>query len=98
MVLRETMPGLLFMRRKAIVFIDGSNFYHNVKSVVEKSKKIDYVTLSQCICDRFNLDLEQIRYYNSIPDISDGEDVYYKHIEFLESLKALSSRRESSKK
>jgi len=38
-------------------------------------------------CDKSQVDLKEIRYYNSIPDISDGEEVYYKHIKFLEELK-----------
>lgn len=83
------MPGLpIFMeKRDAIVFIDGSNFYHNSKSIIKNKEKIDFNKLANFICKKFNLELKQIRYYNAIPDIVDGEEVYYKHIKFLEKLK-----------
>ena len=42
--------------------------------------------LSQFICKHFNFDLKSVRYYNSVPDISDGEVIYYKHMEYLSSL------------
>lgn len=75
--------------RKAIVFIDGSNFYHNSKSIISKKDKINFNKLSIFISEKFGLDLKQIRYYNAVPDISDGKEVYYKHLEFLEKLKKL---------
>ena len=81
------MPGVPFMKKRwAIIFIDGSNWYHNCKSVI-KPGKIDFIKLSKFICDKFQLELKEIRYYNSVPDISDGEEVYYKHMKFLEELK-----------
>jgi len=81
------MPGvLIFMvKRNAIIFIDGSNWYHNLKSIVKPSK-IDIKKLSEFICNKFNLDLNEVRYYNSIPNIKDSREVYYKHLEFLEDL------------
>jgi uncharacterized LabA/DUF88 family protein len=74
-------------RRRAIVFIDGNNWYHNSKSILEQPSQIDFRKLSDFICDFFNLSLIEIRYYNSIPDISDGKEVYHKHMGFLEGLK-----------
>jgi hypothetical protein len=74
------------MKRSAIVFIDGSNWYHNVKSIIEKPGKIDIKKLAEYICKNFNLELKEIRYYNSIPDIRDSEKIYYKHMEFLKEL------------
>jgi len=74
------------MKRSAIIFIDGSNWYHNVKSIIEKPGKIDFKKLAGFICKHFNLSLKEIRYYNSIPDIKDNEEIYYKHIEFLKEL------------
>jgi len=74
-------------KREAIVFIDGSNFYHNSKSIINKSNKIDFKLLAGHICNYFTLNLKQIRYYNAIPDISDGKNIYYKHMEFLEGLR-----------
>jgi len=81
------MPGVPFMKKRlATIFIDGSNWYHNCKSLIKPSK-VDFVKLSNFICDKFQLELKEIRYYNSIPDIIDGEEIYYKHMKFLEVLK-----------
>ena len=74
-------------KRGAIVFFDGSNFYHNSKSLIDKPSKIDFKKLSKFICDKFNLDLIEIRYYNAIPDISDDKLVYYKQMKFLDGLR-----------
>jgi hypothetical protein len=74
-------------KRTAIVFVDGNNWYHNVKSITEKPGNIDFNKLANFICDTFDLILkEPIRYYNSTPDITDGEVMYYKHMEYLSSL------------
>jgi uncharacterized LabA/DUF88 family protein len=74
-------------RRSAMVFIDGNNWYHNVKSVVKKSRGLDFKKLGLLICERFGLDLIDVRYYNSVPDIELGEENYYKHMVYLASLK-----------
>ena len=74
-------------KKKAIMFIDGNNWYHNVKSVVEKPRAIDFRKLSEMVSKRFDLNVVDIRYYNSIPDIEFSEEVYYKHMVFLASLK-----------
>lgn len=73
------------MARKAIVFYDGNNFYHNVKKVVEKPKNIDYGKLAGIICNRFDLQLVGVRYYNSMPVSTDKN--YRKQMEFIEDLK-----------
>jgi|TARA_Y100000034_G_scaffold97082_1_gene118469 uncharacterized LabA/DUF88 family protein len=73
--------------KDAILFIDGSNFYHNSKTIIDESKRIDFNCLAQLVCDRFNLKLKQIRYYNAIPDISENKQIYYNHIGFLDKLK-----------
>lgn len=73
-------------KKDAIVFIDGSNFYHNSKSITDPSR-LDFSCIAESICNNFNLKLKEIRYYNSIPDIADGKEIYYNHIEFLDGLK-----------
>ncbi len=73
-------------KRNAIIFIDGSNWYHNCKSII-KPGKVDFKKLSEFICNHFDLGLKEIRYYNAIPDRSSGEETYNKHMEFLEELK-----------
>jgi uncharacterized LabA/DUF88 family protein len=74
-------------KKKAIVFIDGNNWYHNVKSVVEKPRHVNIKKLISMISEKFNLNIIEIRYYNSVPDIGLGEEVYYKHMVFLNNLK-----------
>ncbi|MFQ5531404.1 MAG: NYN domain-containing protein [Candidatus Nanoarchaeia archaeon] len=74
-------------KRDAILFIDGSNFYHNSKSIIGESKRIDFRYLAKFICDKFSLNLKQIRYYNAVPDISENKKLYYNHLGFLNKLK-----------
>ncbi len=74
-------------KRNAIISIDGSNFYHNTKDLISESKRIDFNCLAKLICDKFNFELKQVRYYNAVPDITDNEEVYYNHIGFLDKLK-----------
>ena len=83
--------GLTFkmQKRDAILFIDGNNFYHNSKTIIDESKRIDFNLLAQLICNKFNLELKQVRYYNAVPDISDNKKIYYKHLEFLDKLKKI---------
>ena len=73
-------------KKTAIVFIDGNNWYHNSKNVLDPTK-VDFIKLSTLICNQFNFEVKEIRYYNSIPDIKDGALIYHKHMEFLSSLK-----------
>lgn len=73
-------------KQSAIIFIDGNNWYHNVKSVVAKPGRVDLSKLAYFICSKLNLELIEIVYYNSIPDIQDGEAIYYQHMSFLSEL------------
>jgi uncharacterized LabA/DUF88 family protein len=88
------MPGvLIFMvlksvrKKRAIVFVDGNNWYHNLKSTIGKPRIVELKKLSQMIGEHFDLDIVGIKYYNSVPDIGLGEIVYYKHMVFLDRLK-----------
>jgi uncharacterized LabA/DUF88 family protein len=74
-------------KKKAIVFVDGNNWYHNVKSVVAKPRAIDFRKLAFMIAGHFDLNVSEVRYYNSVPDIELGDDNYYKHMVFLAGLK-----------
>ena len=74
-------------KKRAIVFIDGNNWYHNLKSMAKKPRLVDLKKLSWKIAEHFNLELKEIRYYNSIPDIEMGDEIYYKHMVFLAKLK-----------
>lgn len=75
--------------KKAIVFIDGNNFYHNIKGSHIKPKEISFLKMSQHVCAHFNCTHEKTFYYNSVPDIRDGEKKYYAHIKFLNEIRKL---------
>ncbi|NPE26633.1 NYN domain-containing protein [Methanococcoides sp. SA1] len=75
------------MKKRAIVFVDGNNWYHNVKSLIKKPRGLDFEKIGRVVCERFGLDLIEVRYYNSVPDIDLGEENYYKHMVFLAGLK-----------
>lgn len=74
--------------KSAIVFVDGNNWYHNLKKLVEKPKLIDFHKLVKFIESKFGVSVKEIRYYNSIPPIEHGEENYYKHMLYLNSLKS----------
>lgn len=71
--------------KDAIVFIDGNNWYHNVQSI-SKASYIDFKKLAEFVCKKFNFSIQEIRYYNSVPDINDGQIIYYGHMKFLSNL------------
>ena len=74
-------------RKEVIVFIDGNNLYHNLKSSFIRPGSIDLHKLSKLVCERFNCNLKRSIYYNSVPSISDGQEVYYGHMKFLDQVK-----------
>ena len=71
--------------KKAIIFIDANNWYHNVKNFFRPGK-IDIIKVANFLCKVKNYNLIQIRWYASTPSIKDGEVMYYKHMSFLEHL------------
>ena len=77
----------MFMKKRTIVFIDGNNWYHNSKKMISNHKDIDFSKIIELVANKFDLEIKEIRYYNSIPDIEDGKEVYYNHIKFLSDLK-----------
>jgi len=84
------MPGVFYSmvnKKKAIMFIDGNNWYHNLKSIFDKPRIINFKSLAKIISEKFNLEIIEIMYYNSTPDIELGEENYYKHMKFLADLK-----------
>jgi len=74
------------MGKKAIFFFDANNWYHNVKKYHNPSG-IDIQKLVNHLCKVKDYELVEIRWYASIPSISDGSDMYYRHISYLESLR-----------
>ena len=68
MVSSETMLGLFF--------IDGSNFYHNLKASGINPNLIDIVKVMRRLAMRLQIEQYRILYFNSIPSIIDGEKIY----------------------
>ena len=85
MTLRRN-AGLPIPNKRAIVFVDANNWYHNVKKLFRPSD-ISIVKIANLICNNLRLDLHGIKWYASIPNIEDGERVYYDHMRFLSELK-----------
>jgi len=71
--------------KRVIVFIDGNNWYHNTKSILDSPSDIDFRKLSKLICSRFGWELVGINYYNAIPSFVSKS--YEKHMRFINWLK-----------
>lgn len=71
--------------KKAIVFVDANNWYHNVKKFFEPGE-VDITKVAEFLCNTKKYQLAQIRWYASTPSIADGEAMYYRHMSFLHSL------------
>ena len=61
---------------KAVLFIDGNNLYHNLKAMKINPGNIDFQKLVDMVCKHFNLSLKEVRYYNSMPTLRDGKELY----------------------
>ena len=70
------------MSKKAIVFIDANNWYHNIKKSFKPSE-IDIIKVVELISEKNNLDVEEIRWYASMPNREDNELIYKKQRAFL---------------
>ena len=71
--------------KRAIVFVDANNWYHNVKKLFEPGL-VDITKLGNFLCRIKKFKLTQIRWYASVPSIADGEVMYYRHMSFLKNL------------
>jgi len=71
--------------KKAIFFFDANNWYHNIKRYYNPSE-IDIKKFVNFLCKIKKYELAEIRWYASVPSISDGENIYYRHISYLEDL------------
>ena len=72
--------------KKAIFFFDANNWYHNTKKYHNPSE-IDIQKFVNHLCKIKDYEVVEIRWYASVPSISDGSNMYYKHISYLDSLK-----------
>lgn len=73
-------------KKKAVVFIDGNNLYHNLKSIYVKPGNLDLSKFINYICDHFKCSLQKVIYYNSKPDIREGKSKYYKHLSYMSKI------------
>ncbi|MFH1365225.1 MAG: NYN domain-containing protein [archaeon] len=78
------------MEQEAILFIDGNNLYHNLKQMKIKPSNLDFQKLVGLICKQFNVELKEVRYYNSMPTLRDGKDLYFSHLKFVDTLRKIS--------
>jgi uncharacterized LabA/DUF88 family protein len=85
------MPGFIFskMDKKSIMFIDGNNLYHNLKQMKIKPSNLDFQKLTDFICKYFKCNLKEVKYYNSMPTLRDGKDLYFSHLKFIDDLKKI---------
>ncbi|MBU2496574.1 MAG: NYN domain-containing protein [Nanoarchaeota archaeon] len=74
---------------EVIIFIDGNNLYHNLKEMKIKPKNLDFQKLTNFICKHFKVLLKEVKYYNSMPTLRDGKELYYSHLKFIDNLKKL---------
>jgi len=72
--------------KKAILFVDANNFYHNIKRLFTPSD-IEITKIADFISKEKNLDIFEIRWYTSVPDIELNKVVYMNHMNFLSSLR-----------
>jgi len=77
------------MTSDAIIFIDGNNLYHNTKAMGVRPGDIDFEKLTAFVCSEFKCNKKEVRYYNSEPDISDGNERYYKAQRFFSELRRI---------
>lgn len=70
------------MVKKVIVFIDANNWYHNLKYLFKPSS-IDIVKLVNDIGKKDNSEIVEIRWYASMPNRKDNEELYKKQRAFL---------------
>lgn len=87
MVLRSNagIPTPQNSKKDAVFFIDANNWYHNVKRYYNPSE-LDIVKVVKFLSEVKNYQVKEIRFYASVPSIEDGEEVYYNHLAYLESL------------
>lgn len=76
-------------KKNAFVFIDGNNFYHNLKDMKIQPSYVDFYKISELVCSHFNCNHKKSIYYNSVPSIADGKKMYYDHMKFLDGIKKL---------
>ncbi len=70
------------MVRKAVIFVDANNWYHNLKYSTKPSN-VDICRLGEFISRKYDFDILEIRWYTSMPDRQDNEYKYKMQRSFL---------------
>lgn len=70
-------------KKRVMIFIDGSNFYHGLKNVVERVK-IDFEKLAQKLCGE--RELIRTYYYNAPVNREESEERYKAQQKFFSAL------------
>jgi len=68
--------------KRAIIFVDANNWYHNLKYSIKPSK-IDICKFRDFLSEKYSLDILEIRWYVSMPDKKDNELIYKMQRAFL---------------
>src|SRR3989344_1454028 len=71
--------------KRALVFVDANNWYHNIKKYFEPGQ-VDIQKIAELLCTVKKYKLQGIKWYASTPSIADGEAAYYRHMSFLQGL------------
>lgn len=75
-------------RKRVAVFIDGSNFYHSVKDILNAhDRQIDFAKFTELL--RKDRLLIGVYYYNAALDRGHNEHVYWKQQRFFSELKRI---------
>lgn len=54
-----------------------------------KPSSLDFQKLVNFICKHFDVELKEVRYYNSMPTLRDGKDLYFAHLKFIDDLRKI---------
>ena len=74
------------MTKKTIIFVDANNWYPNLKPWFIPGE-VDICKIADLISKEKDLDILEIRWYASVPDIENNKLTYLKHMDFLSSLR-----------
>jgi uncharacterized LabA/DUF88 family protein len=73
------------MNKKAIIFVDANNWYHNIKKLFRPSD-LDIKKIVDLISFERKIEILEIRWYVSMPNRQDNELVYKRQRAFLGNL------------
>lgn len=90
-LLRQGWVFNTFNMKKVALFIDGSNFYHGLKSIYSDDKSLtsfNFLKLGELLTGE-DRDLLRIYYYNAPLDYNASHEAYAKQQKFFEKIKSM---------